>query len=124
MLSRRHSSATLCSPRSPSSTTRIFSSAEYCLRVARRMSRTIRSDDKFGGAGFLAHLHSSTVTMSQKSSFPQTLESVSQALTPDRVFFRLYRWSSMARHARLLGQWQQAEHRAEKYLLILMRHLR
>src|SRR3954447_10092108 len=38
---------------------------------------------QFGGSGFLAHLHSSTVTMSQKSSFPQTLESVSQALTPD-----------------------------------------
>ena len=35
------------SPRSPSSTMRIFSSAEYCLRVARRMSFTIRSDDGF-----------------------------------------------------------------------------
>jgi hypothetical protein len=31
----------------PSSTMRIFSSAEYCLRVARRMSFTIRSDDGF-----------------------------------------------------------------------------
>jgi hypothetical protein len=28
------------SPRRPSSTMRIFSSAEYCFRVARRMSRT------------------------------------------------------------------------------------
>src|SRR4051812_8585824 len=49
MPSLRHSSATLCSPRSPSSTMRIFSSAEYCLRVARRMSRTIRSDDNLAG---------------------------------------------------------------------------
>ena len=47
MPSRRHSSAMLCSPRRPSSTIRIFSAAEYCLRVARRMSFTIRSDDGF-----------------------------------------------------------------------------
>src|SRR5208282_5670314 len=45
MPSRRHSSAMLCSPRKPSSTTRIFSSAEYCFRVARRMSFTTCSDD-------------------------------------------------------------------------------
>src|SRR6202050_3837476 len=38
--SRRHSSAMLSSPRRPSNTMRIFSSAEYCLRVARRMSWT------------------------------------------------------------------------------------
>src|SRR6266478_1264597 len=35
----------LCSPRKPSSTMRIFSSAEHCFRVARRMSFTTRSDD-------------------------------------------------------------------------------
>jgi uncharacterized membrane protein YeiH len=34
------SSEMFSSPRSPSSTMRIFSSAEYCFRVARRMSRT------------------------------------------------------------------------------------
>src|SRR5271167_2949158 len=45
MPSRRHSSAMLCSPRKPSSTTRIVSSAEYCFRVARRMSFTTCSDD-------------------------------------------------------------------------------
>src|SRR5271167_4675113 len=45
MPSRRHSSAMLCSPRKPSSTVRIFSSAEYCFRVARRMSFTTCSDD-------------------------------------------------------------------------------
>ena len=44
---RRHSSAMLSSPRKPSSTTRIFSSAEWCLRVRRRMSRTTRSAGGF-----------------------------------------------------------------------------
>ena len=43
MPSRRHSSAMLYSPRSPSRTTRIFSSAEWCFRVARRMFFTIYS---------------------------------------------------------------------------------
>jgi len=38
---------------------------------------------RLGAIGFLAHLHSSMVTMSQKSSFPQPVKSVSQALTPD-----------------------------------------
>src|SRR4051794_18849171 len=34
---------------------------------------------QFGGSGFLAHLHPSMVTMSQKSSLPQTLTSVKGA---------------------------------------------
>ena len=38
MPSRRQSSAMVSSPRNPSSTMRIFSSAEYYLRVALRMS--------------------------------------------------------------------------------------
>jgi hypothetical protein len=33
--------------------------------------------------GFLSHLHSLMVTMSQKSSVPQTAKSVSQALMSD-----------------------------------------
>jgi hypothetical protein len=33
--------------------------------------------------GFLSHLHSLMVTMSQKSSVPQAVKSVSQALMPD-----------------------------------------
>src|SRR5689334_9890380 len=37
-----------------------------------------------GGGGFLAHLHSSTVTMSQKSSTPQPALFVSWVLTSDR----------------------------------------
>ncbi|MCX7298319.1 MAG: hypothetical protein NTU64_15940, partial [Hyphomicrobiales bacterium] len=38
----------------------------------------------FTGHGFLSHLHSLMVTMSQKSSLPQAAKSVSLALTPDR----------------------------------------
>jgi hypothetical protein len=38
-----------------------------------------------GDFGFLAHLHSSMVTMSQKSSVLQTAKSVSQALTADII---------------------------------------
>ena len=44
MPSRRQSSEMVASPRNPSRTMRIFSSAEYCLRVTRRMSRTSFSD--------------------------------------------------------------------------------
>jgi hypothetical protein len=40
------------SPRRPSRTIRIFSSAEYCLRVARRMFFTRRSDGELGVADF------------------------------------------------------------------------
>src|SRR6266853_5019966 len=40
MPSLRHNSAMLSSPRRPAITMRIFSSAEYCRRVARRISRT------------------------------------------------------------------------------------
>src|SRR5688572_1298119 len=43
MPSLRHSSAMLSSPRSPSRTMRIFSSAENCRLVARRMSLTVSS---------------------------------------------------------------------------------
>ena len=37
----------LSSPRRPATTIRIFSSAEYCLRVRRRMSRTVASAPSF-----------------------------------------------------------------------------
>src|SRR5271169_5481256 len=52
MPSRRHNSAMLSSPRSPSSTTRIFSSAEKCRRVARRMSLIASSAGCFSGPDF------------------------------------------------------------------------
>src|SRR4051812_399168 len=81
MPSRRHSSATLAAKP-------IQHDADFLLGrilLARRPANVSHDPlgRQFGGSGFLAHLHSSTVTMSQKSSFPQTLESVSQALTPD-----------------------------------------
>src|SRR5271168_3266493 len=40
---------------------------------------------RFRVHGFLSHLHSLMVTMSQKSSVPQAVKSVSQALMPDRI---------------------------------------
>src|SRR5919112_4127535 len=49
MPSRRHSSAMLSSPRRPSSTMRILSSAEKLRRVARRMSLTTVSAGSFAG---------------------------------------------------------------------------
>jgi len=39
---------------------------------------------QFSSYGFLSHLHSLMVTMSQKSSVPQAAKSVSQALMSDR----------------------------------------
>ncbi len=42
----------LSSPRNPSRTMRIFSSALYCLRVLRLMSRMICSDDDVRPLGF------------------------------------------------------------------------
>src|SRR4029078_6169227 len=52
MPSRRQSSAMLSSPRRPSSTTRIFSSAEKCRRVARRISFTTCSAGALAGPDF------------------------------------------------------------------------
>ncbi len=51
-LLRRHNSVMLSSPRRPDSTMRIFSSAEYCLRVCRRISRTACSAPDFGEMDF------------------------------------------------------------------------
>jgi hypothetical protein len=58
-------SAMLSSPRRPAITMRIFSSAQYCRRVVRRISRT----------RFFA------VKMSSKSALPQSLTSVQLVLT-------------------------------------------
>ncbi len=77
MPSRRQSSAIDVSPRRPSSTMRIFSSAAWCFRVARRMLRTSVSDD----AG--VELDFCRATMSQKSSVPQAISFVSQVLKRD-----------------------------------------
>src|SRR3970040_1042771 len=52
MPSRRHNSAMLSSPRSPSSTMRILSSAEKCRRVARRISFMTCSAGALTGTDF------------------------------------------------------------------------
>ena len=82
-----HSSATLSSPRSPSSTTRIFSSAEKkCRRVARRMSLIASSRRLLFRPGFLSHLRSLRLsTMIQKSIPTAKPPTVSMVLTPDTV---------------------------------------
>src|SRR3974390_2426611 len=78
--SRRHSSAIADSPRSPDNTIRIFSSAEYRLRVARRISRTCCSAVS-DGTDFCLIFAPSRATMSQKSSLRKIPQSVSQLLT-------------------------------------------
>src|SRR4051794_13417498 len=72
------------SPRRPSSTTRIFSSAENCRRVARRMSLTIRSAGALTGARVSVSSSLLMATMIQKSSVPEYPRSVPQALTADK----------------------------------------
>src|SRR4051812_48143479 len=57
--------------------------AEHLL--GRRLGPSGTSPGDQGG-GFLAHLHSLAVTMSQKSSVSQPASAVSWALTPDRVW--------------------------------------
>src|SRR3974390_974398 len=78
--SRRHSSAIAYSPRRPDNTIRIFSSAEYRLRVARRISRTCCSAVS-DGTDFCLIFAPSRATMSQKSSLRKIPQSVSQLLT-------------------------------------------
>ena len=76
--SLRHSSAMLSSPRRPSSTMRIFSSAEWCRRVARRISRTIFS--ALSGTRLLACL---IVAPQQGYDEPESLLR-NQAILPDK----------------------------------------
>ena len=57
----------LSSPRRPSNTMRILSSAEKCRRVARRMSFTTFSADSFTGRDFCLIFAPCKATMSQKS---------------------------------------------------------
>jgi|SRR5881394_2772358 len=75
MPSLRQSSAILASPRNPSRTMRIFSSAEYCRRVARRMSRTVFSALS-GLAARALIVASFGVTMSPIFSLRQSTQSV------------------------------------------------
>src|SRR5271170_5885524 len=62
---------------------RIFSSAEYCLRVARRMSWTTFSAGSLDDRVCCLIFAPVNVTMSQKLSLLQSANSVSRALTAD-----------------------------------------
>ena len=75
-------------PRRPSRTMRIFSSAEYCWRVARRMFFKSRSDGELAVPDFCLICAPRIATMSQKSSLPQNAKSVSLVLIPDRKWRR------------------------------------
>src|SRR5712672_2110734 len=105
MPSLRHSSATLSSPRRPAITIRTFSSAEYCRRVARRISRTAFSASSECRSTFDLISAPSAVKMSQQPSLPQSLQSVQLVLTGntcaereqalDRSFDKSYIFSLM-----------------------------
>src|SRR5271167_769125 len=73
----------LSSPRRPSTTMRIFSSAEYCLRVALRMSLTTFSAGSFAELECCLIFVPLNVTMSQKYPLLQSAQSVPSALTAD-----------------------------------------
>src|SRR3954470_3270759 len=75
----------LSSPRKPVSTMRIFSSAENCRRVARRISFTTCSAGSFTDPDFCPICAPSMATMGQKSSLPQLTRSVSVVLMPDML---------------------------------------
>src|SRR5207248_11387226 len=75
----------LSSPRSPSSTMRILSSAEKCRRVARRMVFSTCVAGSFTGPDFCLIFAPRKATMSQKSSLPQPAESISRVLTADSL---------------------------------------
>jgi hypothetical protein len=89
MPSLRHNSAMLSSPHRPAITMRIFSSAEYCRRVARRISRTRFSASPESVSAFDLVARSFAVKMSSKSSLPQSLHSVHLELTANSLF----RWN-------------------------------
>src|SRR6266487_4534708 len=69
MPSRRHSSAIFSSPRKPSNTTRTFSSAEYFLRVLRRISRTVASTAALVSSLMVYSLASLILTRNSHLSF-------------------------------------------------------
>ena len=56
--SRRHSSADAVLTTQADTTIRTFSSAEYCLRVLRRISHTVRLAVSLELVDFLSHLRS------------------------------------------------------------------
>src|SRR5438874_9020484 len=89
----------LSSPRKPVSTMRIFSSAENCRRVARRIPFTTCSAGSFTGPDFCPICAPSMATMGQKSSLPQLTRSVSVVLMPD----------TLLDEERSDGQWYDAE---------------
>src|SRR5258707_11079771 len=94
MPSRRHSSAIFSSPRRPSKTIRTYSSAEYFLRVRRRISRTVASTPAVVSSLIVYSLVSSILTRKSHLSFLPYC--VSQVLTRNNI-------SPQERLKRLIG---------------------
>jgi hypothetical protein len=88
MPSRRQSSAIEVSPRRPSSTMRIFSSAAWCSGLpAGCCGQAFRTTLKW--SWILSHLRSLRATMRQKSFVAQAVSFVSQVLKRDSINLRL-----------------------------------
>src|SRR3984893_8126919 len=85
----------LSSPRRPPKTIRIFSSAEYCLRVARRMSLTTFSAVSFAKLECCLIFAPVNATMSQKHSLLQSAQFVPRVLTVDtpKAKCDLFEWN-------------------------------
>src|SRR5687768_3055399 len=94
MPSRRHSSAIFSSPRSPSKTIRTFSSAEYFLRVLRRISRTVASTAALVSSLMVYSLASLILTRNSHLSFLPSF--VSQVLKRYINFLRIQLFSFSA----------------------------
>src|SRR5258706_13343188 len=97
MPSRRHSSAIFSSPRRPSKTIRTFSSAEYFLRVRRRISRTVASTPAVVSSLIVYSLVSSILTRKSHLSFLPYC--ISQVLTRNNAFNFISVGSLFERHA-------------------------
>src|SRR5258706_2749372 len=100
MPSRRHSSAIFSSPRRPSKTIRTFSSAEYFLRVRRRISRTVASTPAVVSSLIVYSLVSSILTRKSHLSFLPYC--VSQVLTRNKGEGKPARWEIEPREVEIV----------------------
>src|ERR1700731_770931 len=90
------------SPRRPAITIRTFSSAEYCRRVARRISRTAFSASSECRSTFDLISAPSALKMSQQPSLPQSFQTVQLVLTGNTL--DLWRFDQRSSNATFSGQ--------------------